>query len=121
MVESHYFDPPDKIEDFVEALRDHLYTKGCVAIQEGGIQMHSCNYLIGHKGQLYEILMDFQLNKALGNYTAIGSGESHAMGALYILDKTYNLMPPIDKLQQALEAVSKFHINCGPPFTYEKI
>jgi ATP-dependent protease HslVU (ClpYQ) peptidase subunit len=121
IVDPHYFEPPDDIQDLAEALREHLYAKGCVATAEGGISMQTCNFLVGYKDQLYEILMDFQLNKVMGNFTAVGSGASYAMGAMHVLNKTYRLMTPENKLEFALEAAAKFHTSCGPPFSYEKL
>lgn len=120
ILDPHYFNPPDVIEDFVEALREHLYAKGCVATTEGGINMQSCNFLIGYKHRLHEILMDFQLNEVMGNFTAIGSGASYAMGALYVLDKT-NKIAPSTKVELALDAAAEFHVTCGPPFTWDKL
>lgn len=114
------FDPPDKIEDLIEALREYLYARGCVAIAEEGIQMQTCNFLIGYQSQLYEILMDFQLNKTVGNFTAIGSGASYAFGALHVLNKMKK-MNPLDKLEHALDAATRFHNCCGPPYQFEKL
>ena len=119
IVDSHNFDPPDKIEDLAEAMREHLYAKGCVATAEGGISMQTCNFLIGYKDQLYEILMDFQLNEVLGNFTAVGSGAAYAMGAMYVLNKMK--IDPLRKLELALEAAADFHTSCGPPFSYDKL
>jgi len=120
ILDSHNFEPPEKIEDFAEALRDHLFSKGCVAVAEGGIHMHTCNLLIAHGIDLWEVHMDFQFNKILGNYSAIGAGAFTAFGALYVLDKFPDINP-VDKLEMALEAASEFNTNCGPPFTFEVI
>ena len=49
------------------------------------LHMQPCNFLIAYKERLYEILMDFQLNEVMGNFTAVGSGAAYAMGAMHIL------------------------------------
>jgi ATP-dependent protease HslVU (ClpYQ) peptidase subunit len=75
--------------------------------------------LIGHQKKLYEVLMDFQVNEILGNFTAVGSGASYAMGAMYVLDEMN--MGAVQKLEYALQAACKFHISCAPPFDFEYI
>jgi len=119
IVSPHYFDPPEKIEDFAEELREHLYAKGCVATAEGGISMQTSNFLIASEGRLFEVLMDFQLNEVMGNYTAIGSGGAYAMGAMYVLSKVR--LDPVSKLELALKAAAEFHTSCGPPFDFDRL
>jgi len=119
LANEHDFDAPDDIRDFSEALREHLYARGCVATNEMNLHMQPCNFLVGHQGKLYEILMDFQLNEVLGRYTAIGSGAPYAFGALYILNRTK--LQPADIIEQALKAASYYHTTCGPPFDYDYI
>jgi len=119
ILDSHNFDPPDDIQDLAEAMREHLYAKGCVATTEGGLSMQTSNFLIAFKQKLYEVLMDFQLNEILGNYTAIGSGAAYAMGAMHVLEK-FNVTP-MKKLESALDAASFFHTTVGPPYDYEYI
>jgi hypothetical protein len=119
IVEPYYFDPPDKIEDFAEELREHLYARGCVATAEGGISMQTSNFLIAFDGRLFEILMDFQLNEVMGNFTAVGSGGAYAMGAMYVLNKAK--LNPVTKLELALKAAAEFHTSCGPPFDFDKL
>jgi len=119
IIEPHDFDAPDKIEDLAEAMREHLYKKGCVATAEGGISMQTSNFLIAYKDKLYEILMDFQLNEVLGSYTAIGSGAAYAMGAMYVLSRSK--IDPLNQLELALDAASFFHTSVGPPYQFEYI
>ncbi len=115
----HFFEPPDNIKDFGDAVRDHLYTKGSVTTNNNNVQGMTSNFLIGYQKKLYEVLLDFQVNEILGNFTAIGSGASYALGAMYVLDEMN--MRPADKLEYALKAACKFHISCGPPFDFEYI
>jgi len=119
LIGPHDFDPPDNIDDLSEALRQHLYERGCVATNELNLHMQACNFLVIYGERLYEILMDFQLNEVMGNYTAVGSGAPYAMGALYVLDRTK--LKAVDKIEIALKAASEFHTTCGPPFDYEYV
>jgi len=119
LINSHDFDIPDDINDLSESLRQHLYARGCVATNEMNLHMQPCNFLVVYKNKLYEILMDFQLNEVMGNFTAIGSGAPLAMGAMYVLNKTK--IKPVEKLEMALKAASAFHTTCGPPFDYEYV
>ena len=119
LVEPAYFDAPDDISELAESMREHLYARGCVATAEGGISMQTSNFLIAYDDKLFEILMDFQLNEVLGNYTSIGSGAAYAMGAMYVLNKSK--IEPVRKLELALDAASFFHTSVGPPYQYEYI
>ncbi len=119
LLHPHFFEPPDNIKDFGDAAREHLYAKGAVATGDHNVQMMTCNLLIGHQKKLYEVLMDFQVNETLGSFSAIGSGASYAMGAMYVLDEMN--MGPVQKLEYALEAACKFHMSCSTPFDFEYI
>jgi len=116
---SHDFDIPEDIDDVSEALRQHLYERGCVATNELGIHMQACNFLLAYKKTLYEILMDFQLNEVMGDFTAIGSGAPYAIGAMHILNRIK--LKGVDKVEQALKAASYYHTTVGPPFDYDYI
>lgn len=119
LIEPAYFDAPEKIGELAESMRQHLYAMGCVATAEGGISMQTSNFLIAYKERLYEILMDFQLNEILGNYTAIGSGACYAMGAMFVLNKSK--LEPMKQLELALYAATEFHTSVGPPFDYDYV
>ncbi len=119
IINPHDFVPPDNIDDLSESMRQHLYARGCVVTNEVNLQMIACNFLVAYRERLYEILMDFQLNEVLGNFTAIGSGAPYAMGAMHILNRTK--LKPIDKLETALKAASTYHTTVGPPYEYEYI
>ena len=119
ILEPVHFKPPEDINNFADELREHLTAKGCVAIAEGGISMLGANYLIAYKDRMYEILMDFQLNEVMGNYTAIGSGAPYAMGAMYVLNKAN--MDPLKKIELSLHAAAFFHTAVGPPYDYDYI
>ena len=70
-------------------------------------------FLLGYRGSIYSVQSDFQVNTHLGDYAAEGSGEDHAMGALYALQ--YSELEAVEKLTVALDAASAYVDSvCGP-------
>ena len=119
-IRPHYFDPPNSILDFPDALREHLYEKGCVLNSEEHGQIQGSNFLIGWRGKLYEILLDFQMNETDGDCNTIGAGATFAFGSLYTT-KFIKKISPNKRIALALEAASFYTTTCGPPFDYEAI
>lgn len=113
------FTPPDDILMLPDALREYYTAAGCMADAEG-MNAQTCNFLIAWQDRLYEILMDYQLNEVLGDYTAIGSGAQVAMGAMYAMQYSRK-MQPISKLERALKASAFFNTAVGPPYDYDYV
>lgn len=109
-----YFEPPDNIVDMADAVREQLKRKGCMGSNEDQIEATQSNFLIGYEGRLYEILIDFQLNEIYGEYTAIGSGSSFALGAFFATKRVKN---PIKRIKIALDASKEFCSFVGDPYT----
>jgi len=61
------------------------------------------NFIIGYKGELWEIQNDFAALQTNQNYTAVGAGEAYAMGAL----ATTTHMKPVERLQAVHKAVEE--------------
>lgn len=116
LVGPRFFDPPENVYDLADKMREKFAEKGAVLTIDTGQQMHSSNFLIGYQGRLFEILIDFQFNEVLGDYTAIGSGASYAMGSLYA---TKRWTSPTKRILNALEAASEYDRSCGKPFMIE--
>lgn len=113
---SHYFEPPEDIFDFPEAIREKFIDVGAIQTTDTGQQIHNSNILIGYKGRLYEILIDFQINEVMGSYTAIGSGAPYAMGSLFASKKWKS---PTKRIINALDAASEYDRSCGAPYCIE--
>lgn len=114
-----YFKPPKDIDFLIDGIIEQCSEKGCLGVdQEFQTQVHKCNYLIGFKGKLYEVLVDFQLNE-IKDYTCVGSGSPYAFGSLYTTRKT-NLNPE-QRIKMALGAAAMFDTSTGPPFIVEKL
>lgn len=113
-----FLNPPSNIYDLPDALRELLIEKGSLLINDSQQHLQSCNFLVGYQGRLFEILSDFQLNEIRGNFTAIGSGGTYAMGSLF---STKKWKSPINRITSALEAASYFDGSCGKPFMFDVI
>lgn len=119
MLLPEHFDPPNDINYLPDAIREQFRERGCIALSpEDQTEVHLCNFLIGYKGKLYEILIDFQMN-LITSYDALGSGSSFAFGAFHAVRNT-NLTPE-QKLKIALNAAACFDTSTGPPFNIEKL
>ena len=111
-----FFDPPESVYDLPDAMREQFKEKGAALTVDTGQEMHSCNFLVGHKGRLFEILIDFQMNEIRGDFTAIGSGGTYAMGSLFATKKWKS---PEKRVINSLEAATEYDSSCGIPFTIE--
>jgi len=106
-------DPPEMIEDFVEALKMNITDAGCLITSEYGTVLTQNSFIVIYRDKMYEILSDFQLNEVGGDFTAIGSGTAYAYGAMQVIQDLD--LSPSDKLIKALDVVSKFQATVRPP------
>lgn len=116
----HYFEPPEDVWDLPDAIRNQCEKKGCLAITEQQITATICNYLIGHKGKLYEILIDFQMTE-IPEYASVGSGSYYALGSLHTTNNMKNDFKPKVRIKLALEAAATFSGGTGKPFICEEL
>ena len=79
--------------------------------EEGG------SFIVGYKGKLYVIMSDYQVAIPRENFTALGCGESFALGAMYASSEK----EPIKKIEIALNAAVAFSMGVKPPFTFVKL
>lgn len=114
------FKLPTKIWRWSDIIREQITKKGAITKDDGQADAQTSNFIIGHKGKLYEILSDFQMSEINEKgYTAIGAGSTIALGSLYT---TADLdWEPEDRLYKALNAATEFARACGPPFTIKVI
>jgi len=116
LLKPEYFKVPDSISDLPDSIIQHLGSKGSLATSDDQLAMQNCNVLIGFEGKLYEILSDFQLNEVYGDFLAVGSGSSYAMGSLYTSKRVKS---GEKRVLTALKTASYFDSACGPPYTIE--
>jgi len=117
-----YWTPPTSIYDFPDSIREHYKDKGCMNCIEG-TDAAGVNLLIGQKGCLYEILIDFQLAELVEPYSAIGTGKCHALGSLYLSDKLglIDRRKPYEILEYAIKAAEYFCSSVGGKVEYFKL
>jgi len=98
--------------DFVSSLLDTLQNLKHVEFRDG--EALSYTFIIGRKGKIFQIHSDFSVSVLGDGYDACGSGDQLAMAALEGM-KGLSLTPE-EKISRALQIVSKFTANVGPPF-----
>lgn len=112
------------INDFVPFLKDVFKDAGWLKTEEerdeGG------QFLIGIRGQLYEINSDFSVLRMSDRYIAVGSGAPYALGALYTLKEKVNefsdiIEPPSHIVLLALQAAAYYSTGVSAPFVIRKI
>lgn len=118
IVRPEYFTAPKQLLDWPDELRNQCAEKGCLASHENSTQMMQGNFIIGYKGHLYEIMVDFQLNE-IAEYTAIGSGSSYAFGSLYTTGELD--IEPFERIEYALNTAGEFDAATGPPYRIYKL
>lgn len=106
------------VKSFVPFIRGLFKEAGWLKIEnsrdEGG------QFLIGIRGQLFEINSDFSVLKMIDDFNAVGSGAYYALGALRILKHNTDKEPTI-KVGLALEAAAYFSTSVSSPFVIEKL
>ncbi len=100
-----------------KCLRDGGYLKVDDNVEEGG------QFLVGLRGQLYEIDSDFQVNKFRDGMATIGCGSQYALGSLQTSKYCYKMLNvkdgTIERIKTALKVASQFSSAVCPPFVIE--
>lgn len=114
--------PPQTVEDDLEYLAttfiDHVkdvLTENDFAKNENG-EVTGGTFLVGYRGNLYEIFDDFQVNQYEDGFTAIGSGSTYALGSLYS-----SAGDPEIRLKLALQSAAHFSTTVCEPFYLTKL
>ncbi len=102
--------------DFVDGLKKTFKERGFLRSSESTIDKGG-NILVGFRGRLFEVMVDFQVAEMEDEYAVIGSGYPFAMGSL---NSTKNKSVR-DRLILALESAEKYDLYTQRPFNfYEK-
>lgn len=96
------------IDEVRKVLKEGGYSEVDNNREKGGF------FLVGYKGNLYEINSDFQVNSSAIGYNAVGSGKYYALGSLY--NSVKNSVDPEEALFLALEAAERFNPFVIRPF-----
>lgn len=98
---------------FIDDLRTMLKAGGFVEVlnnvETGG------SFLMGFRGQLYNVDSDFQVGIPAIGYDARGCGEDLVLGSLFT--SAGGRMSPRTRITRALDAASAFSAGVCPPYT----
>ena len=106
------------VSDFVPFVRSLFKDAGIMkvenSVEEGG------QFLVGIRGQLFEINSDFCVLRYEDGFNAVGSGQSYALGALYSRSGRFLSTPNLEwkkKLVEiGLETAEHFCTTVSSPF-----
>jgi hypothetical protein len=115
-----HFIPPKDLTDLPDAMMEQCEAKCCLLTdaENGGLSVMGSNFLVAHKGKLYEVLIDFQIRE-IPDFSAIGSGSPPALGSLLTSEGLEK--DPRKRVFLALRAAIHYCGSCGGIVTIEKI
>jgi ATP-dependent protease HslVU (ClpYQ) peptidase subunit len=119
MLHPKYWKSPSDIYKVPDSLIKQLEKKGCMSISEEGHKCCECNFIFACKGEMYEIMIDFQLGEPRDDFIAIGAGADYALGSLYSTKGTK--LKPEERLRLAIETSSYFSPYVGGEIIVEKL
>lgn len=117
----YVFEPPAITDDdlmaymvrqFIPALRKVMKDEGYSRI-EANEETGGC-FLVGVRGQLFDIDQDFQVGIPASGIAAVGCGSHYALGALHVMPASRS---DITRVTQALEAADHYSAGVSRPFT----
>lgn len=122
----HHFDIPTDAEDkydmrymvrvFIPALREALKEHGAMGkISEK--DNSDCLLLVGVRGVLYYIGIDFDVTAIASGLHSIGTGSEYAIGAMTAI---YSLSPR-ERIERSLEIAARYDIGTSAPFTIVEV
>lgn len=101
------------VKRFVPAVRDCLKTGGFQSVEKG--QEYGGTFLVGYRGELFEIESDYQVSRVQTPFNACGCGRDIALGNLHATQRM-RVRPDI-RITMALEAAAEFSAGVRGPFT----
>lgn len=103
---------------FIDAIRD-CFKAGGFAHRKDDVEEMDGTFIVGYKGQLYEIEGDYQVGMLRVNYHAVGCGRDLATGAMFASQG--HKLPERQRILIALEAAEQFSAGVRGPFVIKKI
>ena len=103
--------------DFIDAVAKLLKDKQYASEKSNVLRIG--NFLLGYKGELYEIEGDLQVAMQVKPYMACGCGFELALGAMHALERV-DVSPQV-KITRALEAAEEFSSYVRSPFIIKSI
>lgn len=104
---------PYMVKRFVPAVKTLLKEHGFQESQNG--RDSGGTFLVGYRGELYEIEDDYQVARVMQSYHAVGCGRDLALGSLFTTSD-FAWSPKV-RIRKALEAAAEFSAGVRGPFT----
>ena len=104
----------DFIDGLIRSFKEKGYAKTHNERVSGGV------FLVGYRGNLYQIESDFQVGKIHRPFDACGCGESYALGAMEIIVKT-GYEKPEDAIIEALTVAEAYSAGVRGPYNIVSI
>jgi hypothetical protein len=95
----------DFIPELIKCFDDHSFARTKEGTKSGG------NFLVGLRKRLFHVQEDFSVLEPSCGYTAVGSGQEFAMGALYAYRRTAT--EPEKSVVGAIRAATEFCTTVG--------
>ena len=99
------------VTEFIDSVRACLKNGG-YSREENGEETGG-QFLVGYRGELFNINPDFQVGCSTDSFDAVGSGSCVAKGSLF---STRDVMEPGKRIMDALTAAERFNAGVRGPF-----
>jgi hypothetical protein len=103
----------DFIPELIKCFDEHSFAKTKEGTKSGG------NFLVAIRGRLFHVQEDFSILEPRCGYTAVGSGQEFAMGALFAFSRVQ--ATPEKAVVNSIRAAGEFCTTVGGPVDYIKI
>lgn len=102
---------------YISMVQQVLKEVGYISTPHGVDFIGDGEWLLGYRGRLYQVNVDFQVLHSMRPYVAIGMGADLALGALYQFGKRKKVsIHPQEAIESALEAAVEHNSTCAPPW-----
>ena len=102
------------VTDFIDAVKKCFDDNDFGSKGKGGSE--GGQFLVGYKGNLYEISDDYQVAMTYLPFNAVGCGAQIALGSLYTTQSLSAPMDPEERINMALNAAAQFSAGVSAPF-----
>lgn len=103
--------------EFIPAVRE-LFAKGGFVWSENGRESGGC-FLLAYKGTLYTVYSDFQVNRPLDGFDALGAGADLALACLKyeeVMGRSQKAVTPAHALHATAETAASLSLFVTSPF-----
>lgn len=103
------------VVDFIDGVRAAFKEKGYMGKEEETSAEQGGTFIVGYRGKIYHVDVDFQVARPKDGYSACGCGATLALGSLH---STTDIKDPVPRLLKALVAAEHFSAGVRSPFIF---